>query len=83
MSMNNQEHQRIAGTGLTSQSMGEEHLTRKTKLAQGQQHVVGKENQRIPSYEAEFPKEHISTGLNKAFANLGRKWFIRSQLIIF
>jgi hypothetical protein len=70
MSMNNQEHQRIAGTGLTSQSMGEEHLTRKTKLAQDQQHVVGKENQRIPSYEAEFPKEHISAGLNKAFANL-------------
>jgi len=70
MSMNNEPQQRIAGTGLTSQSMGEEHLTRKTLQAQDQQHVLGKENQRIPSYEAEFPREQIDAGLNKAFANL-------------
>jgi len=70
MAMNNALQQRIAGTGLTSQSMGEEHLNKKTLQAQDQQHVLGRENQRIPSYEAEFPKEHIDAGLNKAFANL-------------
>jgi len=70
MAMNNAPQQRIAGTGLTSQSMGEEHLNRKTLQAQDQQHVLGSENQRIPSYEADFPRGHIDAGLNKAFANL-------------
>jgi len=41
------------------------------ETGQDQQEIVGMENQRLPSYEIENPKEHLERGFRKASVNLG------------
>ncbi len=53
------------------------------ETGQDQQEVVGMENQRLPSYEIENPKEHLVRGFRKASINLGNIILLGKILICF